>query len=152
MDNETLMELTADIVSAHVGHNRVEAADVPRLIQAVYDALAGTGQPAPAPQEVLQPKVSIRSSIKPDAITCLDCGARMKMLKRHLATDHGLSPDDYRARWGLPGDYPMVAPDYSGKRRELAKSIGLGRKPGAKVTTRKGQDGQVAAPAPADAE
>ncbi len=131
MDNETLIELTADIVSAHVGHNRIEVAAVPRLIQSVYDALASAGQPASSPAPVLQPKVSVRASVKPEAITCLDCGARMKMLKRHLAVDHGLTPEDYRARWGLPADYPMVAPDYAEKRRTLAKQIGLGRKPGA---------------------
>lgn len=151
MNNETLLELTVDIVSAHVGHNRVEAADVPNLIQTVYAALAGTGQPAPAAQEMLQPKVSIRSSVKPDALTCLECGAKMKMLKRHIGADHGLSPDDYRARWGLPSDYPMVAPDYSGKRRELAKKIGLGRKPGEKVMARKTRNRSAEASAPADA-
>ncbi len=151
MDNETLMELTADIVSAHVGHNRVDAGDVPKLIKTVYNALAGTGQPAPAPQEALQPKVSIRSSLKPDAITCLDCGAKMKMLKRHLVTDHGLTPDAYRARWGLLSDYPMVAPEYSGRRRELAKKIGLGRKPGEKATTRKTRSRSAEAATSADA-
>lgn len=151
MNNETLLELTVDIVSAHVGHNRVETADVPNLIQTVYAALAGTGQPAPAAQEMLQPKVSIRSSVKPDALTCLECGAKMKMLKRHIGADHGLSPDDYRARWGLPSDYPMVAPDYSGKRRELAKKIGLGRKPGEKVMARKTRNRSAEASAPADA-
>lgn len=152
MNNETLMELTADIVSAHVGHNQVETTDVPNLIQSVYNALAGTAQPAPPHQEAARPKVSIRSSVKPEAIACLECGAKMKMLKRHLATDHGLSPSDYRARWGLPSDYPMVAPDYSGRRRELAKQIGLGRKPGVKVTTPKKQSRQAKAAAPADVE
>ncbi len=132
MDNETLMELTADIVSAHVGHNRVDAGDVPKLIKTVYNALAGTGQPAPAPQEALQPKVSIRSSLKPDAITCLDCGAKMKMLKRHLMTNHGMTPDEYRQKWGLAADYPMVAPNYAEQRRVLAKKIGLGTTRGRK--------------------
>jgi predicted transcriptional regulator len=132
MDTAILLELTADIVSAHVGHNRVEPADVPHLIQSVYVALAGTGQGAPAIEEAPEPKVPIRSSVKSDAIACLECGARMKMLKRHLTSDHGLSPIEYRLRWNLPHDYPMVAPDYSTKRRALAKSIGLGRKPAAK--------------------
>lgn len=132
MDTTILLELTADIVSAHVGHNRVEPADVPHLIQSVYGALAGTGQDAPAIEEAPEPKVSIRSSVKSDAIACLECGAKMKMLKRHLSSDHRLSPAEYRLRWNLPHDYPMVAPDYSAKRQALAKAIGLGRKPGAK--------------------
>jgi predicted transcriptional regulator len=137
MDNETLMNLTVDIVSAHVGHNRVATNDVPRLIQSVYDALARAGAPTPAPEEKREPAVAIRSSVKPDAIACLECGAKMKMLKRHLATDHGLSPTDYRAQWGLPADYPMVAANYADKRRELAKKIGLGRKPGTRVAEAK---------------
>lgn len=152
MNNTTLLELTADIVSAHVGHNGVEAAALPRLIQSVYDALAGAGQPAPAIEERPEPAVSIRSSVKPDAIACLECGARMKMLKRHLSVDHGLSPADYRTRWGLPGDYPMVAPVYSGKRRELAVKIGLGRKPGETSAARKAPGGRTKRPAAADAE
>jgi predicted transcriptional regulator len=133
MDHDKLMELTADIVSAHVSHNSVDATAVPRLIQSVYDALAKARQPVPVIEEKPQPVVSIRSSVKPDALTCLECGARFKMLKRHIQTDHGLFPADYRARWGLPGDYPMVAAHYAEKRRDLAKKIGLGRKPGAKV-------------------
>jgi predicted transcriptional regulator len=128
MDNQTLMELTADVVSAHVGHNRVEPGELPRLIQVVYDALAGAGQSAPEPAEPLKPAVSVRSSVKPDAVTCLECGQSMKMLKRHLKTDHDLSPSDYRARWALPTSYPMVAPSYSEKRSQLAQTIGLGRK------------------------
>jgi predicted transcriptional regulator len=133
MDNTILMDLTADIVSAHVGHNRIEAADVPRLIQSVYGALAEARAGQPALEERPEPRVPIRSSVKPDGVTCLECGTKMKMLKRHIATDHGLSPAEYRARWDLPGDYPLVAPDYSAKRQALAKKIGLGRKPGGKV-------------------
>jgi predicted transcriptional regulator len=133
MDNSVLMELTTDIVSAHVGHNRIEASDVPRLIHSVYGALAHADHPAPVIEAKPQPAASIRSSVKPDAIACLECGAKLKMLKRHIGTDHGLSPADYRARWGLPAGYPMVAPAYSQKRQELAKKMGLGRKPGTKV-------------------
>ena len=129
MDKDTLIELTVDVVSAHVGHNRVEAADLPRLIQSVYDALERSGRPAPVLEERPEPAVSVRSSVKPEAITCLECGARLKMLKRHLATEHRLSPSDYRERWDLPQGYPMVAPSYSAKRQEMAKGIGLGRKP-----------------------
>jgi predicted transcriptional regulator len=130
MNKESLMELTVDIVSAHVGHNHVEASDLPRLIQSVYDALAVSGQSASVVEERPEPKVSVRSSVKPDAIACLECGTRLKMLKRHLATDHALSPADYRKRWDLPSNYPLVAPNYAARRRDLAKKIGLGRKGG----------------------
>lgn len=133
MDNTILMELTTDIVSAHLGHNRVEAADVPHLIQSVYGALAGTGQAAPTIAERPDPTVSIRASVKPEAIICLECGVKKKILKRHLAVDHSLSPAEYRLRWHLPHDYPMVAPDYSAKRQALARSFGLGHRSGMKV-------------------
>jgi len=142
MDHGILMELTADIVSAHVGHNLVEGGDVPRLIEAVYGALARSGQEPAAAEPLPEPKVAIRASVKPEAIACLECGAKKKMLKRHLATDHGLSPDEYRQRWQLPHDYPMTAPDYSARRQALARSIGLGRKPGSKGV-KAGQDVQA---------
>ncbi len=135
MADETLLTLAADIVSAHVSHNAVAADQLPLLIQSVYASLAGLGQtPAPV-EEKREPAVSVRSSVKADAIACLECGAKMKMLKRHLSTDHGLSPAEYRARWNLAADYPMVAPDYAAKRKELAVKIGLGRKPKAVVET-----------------
>lgn len=133
MKSETLIELTVDIVSAHVGHNQVGADEVPGMIQAVYEALAGAGQPSSAPEQKPEPAVSVRSSVKPDAITCLECGGKLKMLKRHLVSEHKIGPTEYRVRWGLPADYPMVAPNYADKRRELAKKIGLGRKPGTKM-------------------
>ncbi len=134
--SEMLITLTADIVTAHVANNNVDVADVPSLIENVYGALAGLG--AAAAEEVRpEPAVSIRSSVKNDKIVCLECGKDMKMLKRHLMTDHGLTPDEYRARFGLAGDYPMVAPAYAEKRRELAKKIGLGRKPGQRRGRRK---------------
>lgn len=127
--SETLITLTSDIVTAHVSNNDVQVADVPSLIENVYHALAGLGEGAQ--EEALpEPAVSIRASIKTDHITCLEDGKKMKMLKRHLMTDHGMTPDEYRQRWSLPADYPMVAPAYAEKRRELAKEIGLGRKPG----------------------
>ena len=129
---EMLITLTSDIVAAHVSNNNVAVEDVPTLIQNIYGALATLGQKTEAPAAPLEPAVSIRSSVKPDSVTCLECGKKMKMLKRHLSTDHGLSTDDYRARWGLGSDYPLVAPNYAEKRRELAKKIGLGRKPGQK--------------------
>ena len=127
--NEMLITLTSDIVTAHVSNNNVEVQDLPSLIENVYNALSGLG----AEKEVevpLEPAVSIRASIKSDHIVCLEDGKKMKMLKRHLMTDHGLTPAEYRERWSLPSDYPMVAPEYAEKRRELAKEIGLGRKPG----------------------
>ena len=133
---ETLITLTSDIVAAHVSNNSVSVEDVTSLIQNVYGALAGLGV-APAADEKLQPAVSIRSSVKSDHLVCLEDGKKMKMLKRHLMTDHGLTPAEYRARWGLANDYPMVAPEYAEKRRVLAKQIGLGRKPGQKRGRRK---------------
>jgi len=128
---ETLITLTSDIVAAHVSNNNVSVDEVPTLIRNVYGALAGVDS-APAVEEKLEPAVSVRASVKADHIVCLEDGKKMKMLKRHLMTDHGLTPAEYRARWGLAADYPMVAPDYAETRRRLAKEIGLGRKPGQK--------------------
>jgi predicted transcriptional regulator len=125
---EFLATLTADIVSAHVSNNSVSANELPSLISSVYSSLAGLGG-APVPvEEKLVPAVSVRSSIKPDYIVCLEDGKKLKMLKRHLMTHYGMTPDDYRAKWGLPADYPMVAPNYAEQRRSLAKQIGLGTK------------------------
>ena len=130
--SETLITLTSDIVAAHVSNNNVDVEELPGLITQVYGALSGLGQEQ-EPEEVRpDPAVSIRASVKKDHIVCLDCGKKMKMLKRHLNTEHGLSIDEYRARWNLGADYPMVAPDYAETRRTLAKKIGLGRKPGQK--------------------
>ena len=129
---ETLITLTSDIVAAHVSNNDVAVEDVASLITSVYGALAGLGQAAPEPEPAPEPAVSIRSSVKPDHIVCLEDGKKLNMLKRHLSTYHGLTPDEYRQRWNLPSDYPMVAPNYAEKRRDLAKKIGLGRKPGQK--------------------
>ena len=127
MENEALLDHVADIVSAHVSNNAVAAADLPGLIQAVYASLAALGQ-APEPAvAALKPAVSVRASVKPDAITCLECGEKMKMLKRHLTADHGLTTEEYRQRWGLAADHPLVAPNYADRRRDLAKAIGLGR-------------------------
>ena len=130
--NEMLITLTSDIVAAHVSNNDVSVSDVPALITNIYSALAGLGQPVVVEEKLPEPAVSIRASIKPDYIVCLEDGKKLKMLKRHLMTHYGMTPDQYRARWGLASDYPMVAPNYAEKRRELAKKIGLGRKPGIK--------------------
>ncbi|MGX7925751.1 MucR family transcriptional regulator [Tsuneonella sp. HG094] len=129
---ETLITLTSDIVAAHVSNNNVAVEDVPVLITTVYSALAGLGGSAPVVEEKLEPAVSIRSSVKKDHLVCLEDGKKMKMLKRHLMTEHGMTPDEYRQRWGLAADYPMVAPEYAETRRDLAVKIGLGRKPGQK--------------------
>ena len=132
MDNlqndDTLITLTADIVAAHVSNNSVSVNDLPQLIQNVHGALSGIAGSSSAPEAKPEPRVPIRSSIKPDYIVCLEDGKRLKMLKRHLMTHYQLTPDQYRQKWGLPADYPMVAPNYAEQRRTLAKSIGLGTK------------------------
>lgn len=130
--NEMLITLTSDIVAAHVSNNSVSVDDVAGLIGNVYGALAGLGQAVVVVEALPEPAVSIRSSIKPDYIVCLEDGKKLKMLKRHLMTHYNMTPDQYRARWNLPADYPMVAPNYAERRRELAVKIGLGRKPGQK--------------------
>ena len=127
-----LLSLTADIVAAHVAHNRVTVTEVPELIAKVHGALASLGGEAASPAAAEQkPAVSIRSSVKPDHIVCLEDGKKLTMLKRYLQTNYGMTPQQYRAKWKLPADYPMVAPNYAEKRRTLAKAIGLGRKSGA---------------------
>ena len=126
--DDTLLTLTADIVAAHVSNNSVAVNDLPNLIQNVHSALAGISTSPAAPEAKPEPKVPIRSSIKPDFIVCLEDGKKLKMLKRHLMTHYQMTPDQYRQKWGLPSDYPMVAPNYAEQRRTLAKSIGLGTK------------------------
>ena len=125
---ETLITLTADIVAAHVSNNSVAVSDLPVLIAHVHGALSNLGGPAPIEVVKQEPAVSVRSSIKPDFIVCLEDGKKLKMLKRHLMTHYDMTPDDYRRKWNLPADYPMVAPNYAKQRRELAKKIGLGTK------------------------
>jgi predicted transcriptional regulator len=125
---DTLITLTADIVSAHVSKNSVAVNDLPMLIQSVHNALTGLGGQAAEPAVKQEPAVSVRSSIKPDYIVCLEDGKKLKMLKRHLMTHYQMTPDEYRQKWGLGPDYPMVAPNYAEQRRSLAKKIGLGTK------------------------
>ncbi|MGN7931899.1 MucR family transcriptional regulator [Sphingopyxis sp. 22461] len=127
-DSETLVTLTADIVAAHVSNNSVAISDIPLIIRSVHEALAGLSsktEPEPEPQ---QPAVSVRASVKPDYIVCLEDGKKLTMMRRYLMTNFGMTPDEYRAKWNLPKDYPMTAPNYTEKRRELAKQIGLGTK------------------------
>lgn len=127
---DNLIELTADVVSAYVSNNPVPAGELPALIGQVHAALKGTaGGCAPEKPEALKPAVPIKKSVTADYIISLEDGKRFKSLKRHLATHYGLSPDEYRAKWGLPADYPMVAPNYAAARSALAKTMGLGRKP-----------------------
>ena len=130
---ETLIMHATDIVVSYVANNSLGVDEVSSLLRNVYGTLAGLGQESAAPEARPEPAVSVRSSVKRDHIVCLEDGKKMKMLKRHLMTDHGLTPDEYRARWGLASSYPMVAPDYAEKRRDLAMKIGLGRKPGERV-------------------
>ena len=125
---ETWITLTADIVAAHVSNNSVAVSDLPALIANVHNALAGLGSPVAEPAVKQEPAVSVRASIKPDYIVCLEDGKKLKMLKRHLMTHYQMTPEQYRAKWNLPADYPMVAPNYAEQRRTLAKKIGLGPK------------------------
>jgi len=133
IDHSELLALTSDIVAAHASNNAVPSSELSGLIETVFGTLAGlSSQVAPAVN--LKPAVSIKKSVTPDYLICLDDGRKLKMLKRHLKTAYGMTPEDYRAKWDLPHDYPMVAPNYALKRRELAKKIGLGRKPKKKKT------------------
>jgi predicted transcriptional regulator len=124
--SDVILRLTAQIVAAHVEHNEVAADALPGLIEKVYQALRGAGE---APAEVEKPiaAVPVRQSVNPDFIVCLEDGKKLKTLRRHLMTSYNLTPAQYRARWGLPADYPMVAPNYARLRSSLAKKIGLGR-------------------------
>jgi len=125
-----LLGLTAEIVAAHVSNNPVSLGDLPNLIQDVYRTLSSVGRPAAEPEpERPQPAVPIKRSVSPEYLVCLEDGKKLKMLKRHLQTSYNLTPDQYRDKWGLPPDYPMVAPNYAKHRSSLAKKIGLGTKP-----------------------
>src|SRR5436190_1529850 len=127
-EKSEIIEMTADIVSAYVGNNSVSAADLPSLIQSIHNAISGisTGQ-VETPVVVQTPAVSVRKSLNPDFLICLEDGRRFKSLKRHLRTKYNMSPEDYRAKWGLPKDYPMVAANYAKARSDLAKQMGLGQ-------------------------
>lgn len=124
-----LLALTSDIVAAHASNNAVPSGDLPGLIETVFGTLKMLNEPTQEPVVELKPAVSVKRSVTDDFIICLEDGKKLKMLKRHLKTAYDMSPEEYRAKWGLPHDYPMVAPSYAAKRQELAKKIGLGRKP-----------------------
>jgi predicted transcriptional regulator len=128
IDHSELLALTSDIVAAHASNNAVPSSELSGLIEAVFGTLSTLSQPA-EPVVVLKPAVPIKKSVTADYLICLDDGKKLKMLKRHLKTAYDMTPEDYRAKWGLGHDYPMVAPNYAKKRQELAKKIGLGRKP-----------------------
>jgi predicted transcriptional regulator len=125
-----MKEHVAEIVAAYLRKNSVVPSDVPAIIAQVYQSLVELGQPQP-PETSLQPAVPIRRSVNPEYITCLECGAKGAMLRRHLMAAHNLTPADYRERWKLPTDYPVVAPSYAARRSEMAKALGLGRRPAA---------------------
>ena len=122
-----ILTLATEIVASHVSNNSVGVAELPRLIESVYTSLIRLNNGMPAISPRTEPAVSVRASVKPDYIVCLEDGKKLKMLKRHLMTHYKLTPDAYRAKWNLPSDYPMVAPNYAERRRSLAKTIGLGR-------------------------
>jgi predicted transcriptional regulator len=121
-----LLPMVAEIVSAQLSNNTVPTGDIPKLIHEVYAALIGLGQAPAKPAERLEPAVPVKKSVTADYIVCLEDGKKLKMLKRHLRTAYGLTPEQYREKWGLPADYPMVAPNYAKKRSSLARQIGLG--------------------------
>ena len=127
-DTGTLLGLTADIVASHLSHNQVSTEALPGLIQSVYRSLSTVGEPTVELDVAPTPAVPVKKSVFPDFIVCLEDGKKLKMLKRHLQTSYGMTPEDYRTKWRLPRDYPMVAPNYASTRSSLAKQIGLGRK------------------------
>ncbi len=127
MAKHDLVGLTAEIVSAYVSNNTVVSADLPVLISDIHQALSrATSNAAPMEREELRPAIAVKRSVTPDYIICLEDGKKFKSLKRHLRTHYNLSPEEYREKWGLPHDYPMVAPNYAAARSELAKKMGLG--------------------------
>jgi len=123
-----LLTMTANVVAAYVSNNTVTEGDLSKVIRGVYDTLASVGSPGETVKERPAPAVPIKKSVTPDYVICLEDGKKLKMLKRHLKTSYDLTPDQYRVRWGLPADYPMVAPNYAKQRSRLARKIGLGTK------------------------
>ncbi len=128
--NENILQMAVDIASAYVGNNTLPTSQVPEVITTVYNSLRALSSDTVAQDEAPKPAVPIKKSVTPDYLICLEDGKKMKMLKRYLRTTYGMSADEYRSKWGLPSDYPMVAPNYAKQRSEFAKQIGLGRKSG----------------------
>ena len=140
IEQGAVLRMAVDIVSAYLSNNTVPASQVPEVINTVYGSLTSLeGGPASTPSEPPKPAVSVRRSVNPDYIVCLEDGKKLKMLKRHLRAAYNMTPDEYRAKWGLPADYPMVAPNYAAQRSEFAKKIGLGRKRGQRPGSRRGR-------------
>ena len=136
VEKTNLLELTTEIVTAYCSNNAIENDNITNLIQSVHSSLVTVAALGSATQEKSEPSVPIKKSVTPDYLVCLEDGKKLKMLKRHLNTAHNMTPDEYRHRWGLPSDYPIVAPNYAKKRSILAKKIGLGRKPRKKAKKR----------------
>lgn len=131
VSESAILRMTADIVSAYVSKNVLPAQQIPEVINTVFSSLTGLNSaPRETQAEPLKPAVPVRKSVTPEYIICLEDGKKLKMLKRHLRSTYNMSPDEYRAKWGLPPDYPMVAPNYAAQRSEFAKRIGLGRSSG----------------------
>lgn len=127
-----LLRMTAQVAAAYVGNNSLPASQLPEVIRTIFSSISALDGGAPATGAGGKPMVPIRKSVMPDYIICLEDGKKLKMLKRHLRTSYGMTPEEYRIKWGLPADYPMVAPNYAAQRSAFAKKIGLGRKPGAR--------------------
>jgi predicted transcriptional regulator len=148
-ERQELLSLTAEIVASFAGNNTVAVGDLPAVIAGVFRTLRGVAQgEAEKPAEAPVPAVPVKRSIGTDFLVCLEDGRKVKMLKRHLATRHGLTPEEYRKRWGLPGDYPMVPPAYAAQRSAMAKRIGLGRKPAPAAAAPPAPEPTPAAPEP----
>jgi predicted transcriptional regulator len=129
--DSSITRLTADVVAAYVSNNSIPSGDLAELIRQVHSSLSGlTGQVVETPAEPLKPAIAIKKSVTPDYLICLEDGKKLKMLKRHLRSTYNMTPDEYRIKWSLPADYPMVAPNYAAQRSQFAKEIGLGRKAG----------------------
>lgn len=147
-DRQEIVSLTARITASYVRGQAIPASALPELIRSVYGALSQAGQQTETKEERQTPAVPIRRSIAPNSITCLECGKRNRMLKRHLGSEHDLTPDEYRTKWGLPGDYPMTAPNYAAQRSELAKAHGLGRVRSIQPSSEHNEPPVAAAPQP----
>ncbi|MBR9970601.1 MucR family transcriptional regulator [Magnetospirillum sulfuroxidans] len=129
ISHDEILRMAVDVVSAYVSNNPLPAGQIPEIINTVYSSLSALdGGPIEPKAEALKPAISVKKSVNPDYIICLEDGKKLKMLKRHLRTTYNMTPDEYRAKWGLPPDYPMVAPSYAAQRSDFAKKIGLGRK------------------------